>query len=47
MVPEYADESVREVFCHPSRVLYLVEPERVLVLAVVHASRKLPRTAPG
>lgn len=47
MVPEYADETIREVFCHPYRVLYLAEAEVVRVLAVIHASRKLPHAPPG
>jgi plasmid stabilization system protein ParE len=46
-VPEYADESIREVLEHPYRILYRVSPDRIEVLAVVHGARRLPRTPPG
>lgn len=42
-VPEYADDTVREVFEHPYRLVYRVYPDRVDVVAVVHASRRMPR----
>lgn len=38
-VPEYADESIRELFEHPYRLVYrVVDESRVDVLAVVHAA---------
>jgi plasmid stabilization system protein ParE len=46
-VPEYADETVREVFHHPFRILYRVEEQKVQVIAVIHAARQMPRRAPG
>ena len=46
-VPEYADDTIREVFSHPYRIIYLVEKERVVVVAVIHAARQMPRLAPG
>jgi plasmid stabilization system protein ParE len=46
-VAEYGDEMLREVFEHPYRILYRVSEERLQVVAVVHASRRLPRTPPG
>jgi toxin ParE1/3/4 len=46
-VPEYADERVREVFEHPYRVMYLVEGDRLQVIGVIHAARRLPRNPPG
>jgi toxin ParE1/3/4 len=45
-VPEYGDESIREVFEHPFRILYRVSEDRVQVIAIVHSSRRLPRTPP-
>jgi toxin ParE1/3/4 len=42
-VPEYEAESLREVFEHPYRIIYRVLEEQVDALAVVHASRRLPR----
>jgi toxin ParE1/3/4 len=46
-VPEYADESIRELVEHPYRIIYRAAAERVDVLAVVHGARRLPRTPPG
>lgn len=45
-VPEYGDESVREVFEHPYRIIYRVVGTDVQVVSVVHSSRRLPRTTP-
>lgn len=43
-VPEYGDESIRELFEHPHRIVYrVVADDRVDVVAVVHASRRMPR----
>lgn len=38
-VPEADDKTIREVFVQGYRVMYRVESERVLVLAVIHGSR--------
>jgi toxin ParE1/3/4 len=46
-VPEYGDPDIREVFEHPYRILYRVSEEDVQVIAVIHSSRRLPRTPPG
>lgn len=46
-VPEYADESLRELFEHPFRILYRVEGDDLQIVALVHAARTLPRTPPG
>lgn len=43
MVPEHEDDSLREVFEHPYRIIYRVREEQVDIVAVVHASRRLPR----
>lgn len=46
-VPEYGDPDIREVFEHPYRILYQVTGQDVQVVAVIHASRRMPRTPPG
>jgi addiction module RelE/StbE family toxin len=43
VVPEYEDESIRELIVGNYRVVYRVEGRRVGVLAVVHGARDLPR----
>jgi plasmid stabilization system protein ParE len=45
VVPEYEDDGLREVFESPYRIIYRVLESRqqVDVIAVVHASRRLPR----
>jgi addiction module RelE/StbE family toxin len=39
VVPEVGDETVRECFVYSYRLMYRVEAERVLVVAVVHGKR--------
>lgn len=46
-VPEYSEESIREVLEHPYRIIYRVSTDRVDVLAVIHGARRLPITPPG
>jgi toxin ParE1/3/4 len=46
-VPEYEDESIRELYEHPYRIIYRVREERVEVVSVVHGARPLPQDAPG
>lgn len=41
VVPEVGDDSVRERFVYTYRVIYRVDPERILVVAVIHGSRLL------
>ena len=45
-VPEYADPAIREVFEHPYRIVYRVNGSDAEVVAVIHSSRRLPRTPP-
>lgn len=40
-VPEIDDASIRERFVHSYRIIYRVEPERILVAAVIHGRRLL------
>ena len=44
VVPEYEeeDDSFREVFEHPYRIVYRVLTERVDIVAVVHGARRMP-----
>jgi plasmid stabilization system protein ParE len=46
-VPEYGDQVIRELFEHPYRILYRVADREIQILAVIHASRRLPRTPPN
>ena len=41
MVPEVEDPAIRERFAYSYRIIYRLEPERVLVVAVIHGSRLL------
>lgn len=42
-VPEYADESLRELLENSFRIVYRVYEDRVDVVAVVHGARRMPR----
>lgn len=42
VVPEYRDESIRELLAKPYRIIYRVLEQRVDVLAVIHAARTMP-----
>ncbi len=41
-IPEWNDEALREHIVYRYRLLYKVEPERVIVLGVIHGARLLP-----
>jgi plasmid stabilization system protein ParE len=41
IVPEIANPIIRERFVYSYRIIYRLEPERVLVAAVIHGSRLL------
>jgi toxin ParE1/3/4 len=41
-VPEYADNSLRELLEKPYRIVYRIYPDRIEVLAVVHSARRMP-----
>ena len=47
-VPEAEDQPIREIIVQSYRVMYRVEPTRVLMLAVIHGSRDLsnPKNQP-
>ena len=46
-VPEYGDPDIREVSEHPYRIIYRVTGSDIQIVAVIHSSRRLPRTPPG
>ena len=41
IVPEFADESVRELLVKPYRLVYEVSDERVFILALDHGARRI------
>lgn len=41
MIPEAGDKTLREIIVQAYRVMYCVEPERVLILAIIHGNRDL------
>ena len=43
VVPEFADSTIRERHSQTYRILYRVQSDHVLILAVVHSSRDLTR----
>lgn len=40
-IPEAEDKTMREIIVQGYRVMYRVEPEQVLILAVMHGSRDM------
>lgn len=42
VVPEYAQDDLRELLVHPYRILYRVGLDEVLVLSVMHGHQLLP-----
>ena len=43
MVPEYEDETLRELFEDPYRIIYRIVDPQIDIIAVIHAARRLPR----
>jgi len=41
IVPESEGEDIRELLFHNYRIIYRVETERILIIAVVHGSRDI------
>lgn len=46
-VPEWGDPDIREVYAHPYRVIYRVNGNSALVLAVIHSARRMPNRPPA
>jgi len=45
-VPEADDDAIREILFHKYRIMYRVEPTRILVLMVIHGARDLTQVSP-
>ena len=43
VVPEFGDETLRELLVRPYRLVYKVLEDKVLVLALVHGARRIWR----
>ena len=41
IVPEIGNSTIRERFAYSYRIVYRIEPERILLAAVIHGSRLL------
>jgi len=39
VVPEMGDEHIRERFVYSYRLVYRIEPDRILIVAVIHGKR--------
>jgi toxin ParE1/3/4 len=46
-VPEYEEDTIRELIEQSYRINYRVRGERVEILSVVHGARPLPQDIPG
>ncbi len=42
-VQEYDDQAIRELFEDPFRIVYRIGDDQIDIVAIVHASRRLPR----
>ncbi|HWB54896.1 MAG TPA: type II toxin-antitoxin system RelE/ParE family toxin [Tepidisphaeraceae bacterium] len=42
-VPEFDNEQIRELIVRPYRIIYRVEPQRIVIAAIVHGARLLDR----
>jgi toxin ParE1/3/4 len=45
IVPEVGDETIRERFVYSYRLVYRIEPDRILVVAAIHGKRLLENVA--
>ncbi len=45
-VPEAEEENIRELLFYNYRIIYRVEPERILILTVIHSARDLSQKKP-
>ncbi|MDB5352650.1 MAG: plasmid stabilization system [Planctomycetota bacterium] len=42
VVREYSDETLREVFEAPYRIIYRIQEDSIGIVAVIHGARRLP-----
>jgi plasmid stabilization system protein ParE len=47
VVSEYEQDMLREMLENPFRIIYRILPQRVDIIAVIHAARALPPDLPG
>lgn len=47
IVPEYEEETIRELVEHSYRNIYRIQPDRVEILSVAHGARPLPSQISG
>lgn len=45
IVPETGDQNIRERFIYSYRLIYRIEPEKILIVAVIHGKRLLESIA--
>jgi plasmid stabilization system protein ParE len=45
-VPEADDDAIREILYGKYRIVYRIEPDRILVLMVIHGARDLKQVTP-
>ena len=45
IVPEIGDQNIRERFIYSYRLIYRIEPKRILIVAVIHGKRLLENIA--
>jgi plasmid stabilization system protein ParE len=43
IVREYGDESLREVFEDPFRIVYRIDEDSISIVTIIHGARRLPR----
>jgi len=39
MVPEFEDDTTREIFAYSYRIIYRIEDEEITIAAVIHGKR--------
>jgi len=44
-VPEYPERELRELIMGNYRLIYMIEPDRVVIVAFIHGARELPPIA--
>ena len=44
VIPEIADPASREIFVGPYRIMYHLEGDAIIIVAIVHGARRWPPT---
>lgn len=45
-IPESQSKNIRELLYHNYRIIYKIEPERLLILAIIHGARDFDKKNP-